>query len=320
MKPFFSVIIPLYNKEREIENTLNSVFQQTFTDYEILVINDGSTDNSEEKIHLFSDKRLRLITTKNRGVSQARNLGIQESKGSIIAFIDGDDYWFPTHLESLFDLHQHFPEAGLLATNYEFYFGENNIIYPSFELIPKGNWKGIVSDFFQSSLTYRIAWTSAVGVPSFVFDSIGNFDENITLGAGEDTDMWIRIALSYPVAFSNEISARYNMTAENKISFSDTTKRNFARLDKFYQQEKVNPSLKKFLDLYRVVYALKHKLAGDDKQFNYYYQSISKENCSLKSKILLKLPTFILKRLFVFGRLMNSNKMYFHFYTRLFKS
>lgn len=320
MQPFYSIIIPLYNKEKAIEKTLKSVFQQSFTDYEVLVINDGSTDKSEEKVKRFSDERLRLISTENRGVSQARNLGISESKGKLVAFLDADDYWFPNHLQSVFQLYQNFPEAGLLATNYQFYYSDKKIIQPVFDDIPTENWRGIVKDFFKSSMTYRLAWTSAVAVPKVIFDKIGNFDETITLGAGEDTDLWIRIAIDFPVAFSTEISARYNMTAQNKISFSATTKRNFARLDKFYQQEKVNPSLKKFLDLYRVVYALKHKLAGDEKNFAFYYSAIAMENCPMKSRILLKLPTFILKRLFVFGRLLNSNKMYFNFYTRLFKS
>ena len=320
MKPIFSIVIPLFNKEKEIQQTLESVLKQTFHDFEVIIINDGSTDKSEQIVNSFTDERILLISTDNKGVSQARNFGINYANGEIIAFIDADDYWFPNHLEKLFELHQKFPETGLLATNYEFYFSEHNIIRPTFDGIPAENWSGIVKDFFKSSMTYRLAWTSAVAVPKAILDKIGCFDETITLGAGEDTDLWIRIAVDYPVAFSTEISARYNMTAQNKISFSDTTKRNFARLDKFYQQEKVNPSLKKFLDLYRVVYALKHKLAGDEKNFAFYYSAIAMENCPLKSRILLKLPTFILKKLFVFGRLLNSNKMYFNFYTRLFKS
>ncbi|WP_276974283.1 glycosyltransferase family A protein, partial [Flavobacterium filum] len=124
MQPFYSIIIPLYNKEKAIEKTLKSVFQQSFTDYEVLVINDGSTDKSEEKVKRFSDERLRLISTENRGVSQARNLGISESKGKLVAFLDADDYWFPNHLQSVFQLYQNFPEAGLLATNYQFYYSD----------------------------------------------------------------------------------------------------------------------------------------------------------------------------------------------------
>ncbi|WP_415060983.1 glycosyltransferase family 2 protein [Flavobacterium sp.] len=149
MQPIFSIIIPLYNKEKAIEKTLKSVFHQSFTDYEVLVINDGSTDKSEEKVKRFSDERLRLISTENKGVSQARNLGINEAKGKLIAFLDADDYWFPNHLEKLVELHQKFPEAGLLATNYQFYYSDKKIIQPIFEGIPNKKWSGLVPDFFH---------------------------------------------------------------------------------------------------------------------------------------------------------------------------
>lgn len=296
--PFFSIIIPLYNKEKAIENTLKSVFHQSFTDYEVLVINDGSTDKSEEKVKSFSDERLRLISTENRGVSQARNLGISESKGKIVAFLDADDYWFPIHLESLFRLHQNFPEAGLLATNYQFYYSDKKIIQPVFEGIPTEKWSGIITDFFHSSMKFRIAWTSAVAVPKNVLDKVGNFDKYITLGAGEDTDLWIRIALKYAVAFDNEVSAYYQMESENRISLSKTLERRFSKLDKFSNEEKTNSSLKKYLDLYRAEFALKHKLAGDVKSFHFYKNTISKENLHWKTKFLLLLPNPVLQVLY----------------------
>ncbi len=296
--PFFSIIIPLYNKEKAIENTLKSVFHQSFTDYEILVINDGSTDKSEEKVKSFSDERLRLISSENRGVSQARNLGISESKGKLVAFLDADDYWFPYHLQTLFQLYQNFPEAGLLATNYQFYYSDKKIIQPVFEGIPTEKWSGIITDFFHSSMKFRIAWTSAVAVPKNVLDEVGNFDENITLGAGEDTDLWIRIALKYPVAFDNEVSAYYQMESENRISLSKTLERNFSTLDKFSNEEQSNSSLKKYLDLYRAEFALKHKLAGDKKSFHFYKNAISKENLHWKTKLLFQLPIPILQFLY----------------------
>ncbi|WP_333693728.1 glycosyltransferase family 2 protein [Flavobacterium sp.] len=298
MEPYFSIIIPLYNKEKAIEKTLKSVFHQSFTDYEILVINDGSTDKSEEKVKRFSDERLRLISSENRGVSQARNLGINESKGKLIAFLDADDYWFPNHLQSLFQLYQNFPEAGLLATNYQFYYSDKKIIQPVFEGIPIEKWSGIVPDFFHSSMKYRIAWTSAVVVPKKVLDDIGNFDENITLGAGEDTDLWIRIALKYPVAFDNEVSANYQMETENRISLSKTVERKFSTLDKFSNEEQSNSSLKKYLDLYRTEFALKHKLVGDIKSFHFYKNAISKENLHWKTQLLFQLPIPILQFLY----------------------
>lgn len=293
-----SIIIPLYNKEKAIEKTLKSVFQQSFTDYEVLVINDGSTDKSEEKVKRFSDERLRLISTENRGVSQARNLGISESKGKLIAFLDADDYWFPNHLESLFQLYQNFPEAGLLATNYQFYYSDKKIIQPVFDGIPTENWNGIVTDFFHSSMKFRIAWTSAVAAPKKVFDEVGNFDENITLGAGEDTDLWIRIALKYAVAFDNEVSAYYQMESENRISLHKTLERKFSKLDKFSNEEQSNSSLNKYLDMYRAEFALKHKLAGDLQSFHFYKNAISKENLHWKTKFLLLLPNPVLQVLY----------------------
>jgi glycosyltransferase involved in cell wall biosynthesis len=304
--PFFSIIIPLYNKEKAIENTLKSVFHQSFTDYEVLVINDGSTDISEEKVKSFSDERLRLISSENRGVSQARNLGIRESKGKLVAFLDADDYWFPIHLESLFRLHQNFPEAGLLATNYQFYYSDKKIIQPIFVDIPNEKWSGIVKDFFSSSMIYRLAWTSAVAVPKVIFDKIGNFDETITLGAGEDTDLWIRIALKYPVAFDNEVSAYYQMESENRISLRKTLERKFSKLDKFSNEEQSNSSLKKYLDLYRSEFALKHKLAGDLTTFQFYRKGIDYNNLHWKTKLLFLLPTGILQILYVFKKKMEQ--------------
>ena len=191
-----------------------------------------------------------MIFTENKGVSQARNLGISESKGKLIAFLDADDFWFTTHLESLHQLHINFSEAELLATNYRFYFSDKKIVQPVFDAIPTEKWSGIVPDFFKASMKFRLAWTSAVAVRKDVFETVGHFDENITLGAGEDTDMWIRIALNYPVAFDNEVSAYYHMATENRISLSKTLERKFSKLDKFSNEEKTNSSLKKYLDLW----------------------------------------------------------------------
>jgi len=298
MQPFFSIIIPLYNKENAIEKTLNSVFNQSYSDYEVIVINDGSTDKSEQKVNAFFDERIRLFSTVNKGVSQARNLGISKAKGKIIAFLDADDFWFPSHLESLHQLHINFPEAGLLATNYQIYFSDKKIIQPIFDTIPAQKWSGIIPDFFAASMKFRLAWTSAVAVKKEIIDTVGYFDENITLGAGEDTDMWIRIALKFPVAFDNEVSAYYQMTTENRISLSKTLERSFSKLEKFSKEEQTNSSLKKYLDLYRSEYALKHKLAGDLKTFQLYKEAISLENLHWKTRLLFKLPVYLVRKVY----------------------
>ena len=100
----FSIIIPLYNKEKDIKKTLKSVLNQSFEDFEIIIINDGSTDNSEEIVKSIIDKRIFLYTKNNEGVSIARNYGVEKATSGFIAFLDADDYWHPNHLENLHTL------------------------------------------------------------------------------------------------------------------------------------------------------------------------------------------------------------------------
>lgn len=312
--PAISVVIPLYNKEKEIQNTLQSVLQQTFNDFEIVIVNDGSTDQSEEKVLAISDKRIQYLATPNRGVSQARNTGIENATAPLIAFLDADDVWLHHHLEDLVALHSDFPEAGLLVKNYVFAYPKNLRVEPTFNEIDSQNFRGIVPDFFKSSMPNRLAWTSAVAVPKSVFDQVGTFDESITLGAGEDTDMWIRIALDFPVAFDAKISAIYKMDASNRISHSNTLKRNFSKLDKFTQEEKSNPSLKKYLDRYRLEYALKHKLAGDKKAFDYYYKAIDQNNIPFKTRALLMFPASVLRMLYKAKKGLEKEKVFLDIY------
>ena len=110
----FSIVIPLYNKESYIEKTLKSVLNQTFTHYEIIVINDGSTDDSEATVLEFNDKRIQLYNQKNQGAAVARNLGIEKAKYNYIAFLDADDLWMENHLETLKTLIQDFPSINRL--------------------------------------------------------------------------------------------------------------------------------------------------------------------------------------------------------------
>lgn len=113
-----SVVIPLYNKEKQIANTLRSVFAQTYTDYEIIVVNDGSTDNSVAVVESLNDPRIRLVHQKNAGVSAARNRGIEEARGEYIALLDGDDEWKPILLESMLALAKKYPSCNVFAGNY----------------------------------------------------------------------------------------------------------------------------------------------------------------------------------------------------------
>ena len=101
-----SVVIPLYNKEKSIASTLRTVLNQTFSDYEIVIVNDGSTDGSVEEIEKVQDDRIRLVHQPNAGVSAARNRGIEEAKGELNAFLDADDEWKPDYLATQYHLFQ----------------------------------------------------------------------------------------------------------------------------------------------------------------------------------------------------------------------
>lgn len=311
--PFFSIVIPLYNKENSVENTIQNALDQTFQDFEIIVVNDGSTDNGEEKVRGINDNRIKIYTTENQGVSSARNFGIEKASGNLIAFLDADDYWFPDHLQNLYELSNAFPECGMFCANYERFYNSNKIektIFPDL----KFPWKGVVPDFFKASHIDRVAWTSAVAVPKKIFEVVGNFDTKITLGAGEDTHLWIRIALKFPVAFTSETSARHILNSENRISLENTLKRSFAKLDDFPEEEKHNASLKKYLDLYRLEFAIKHKIAGDLTTFEYYLKNMDKKNIPWKTKILIALPVGMLQNLFRFKKYLERKNILFSIY------
>lgn len=125
MKPKYSIIVPLYNKAPYVKKALESIVSQTFTDWECIIVDDGSTDNSagicEGIIHPFIHSAvhpIRLIKQANSGVAAARNNGVAISNGEYVCFLDADDWWEPTFLEEMDKLTKEYPDAGLYATNY----------------------------------------------------------------------------------------------------------------------------------------------------------------------------------------------------------
>ena len=150
---YFSVVIPLYNKAENIANTLRSVLAQTFTNYEVIVVNDGSTDNSLEIVEAIKSERIKLFSISNGGAAIARNYGVQKASGNYIAFIDGDDLWYPFHLENLSNIINEFPEAKWMGTAYEIL--HNNRLKLKMDAPPMllgENWIGPVNDYFINSL------------------------------------------------------------------------------------------------------------------------------------------------------------------------
>ncbi|WP_052461109.1 glycosyltransferase family 2 protein [Psychroserpens mesophilus] len=295
MKPYFSIIIPLYNKEKHIKDTLNSVWSQSFSDFEVIVVNDGSTDGSLEEVKSINDKRLQIFNIENQGVSYARNYGISKANTDLIAFLDGDDLWLNHHLKDLKDLHELFPDCGMYCKAYNKKYG--TILMPSiFKNIPeKSPWKGVVEDYFYSSQISSIAWTSAVMIPKSTFETIGKF--NTAYNSGEDTDLWIRIALQFPIAFSNTVSAIHNLSSENKITHLKLSSVNHLDLNAFQDREKNNENLKKYLDLNRYSVAIQHKLENNPSEAKTIYKHINPENLTALQKKLYSLPSFAIRQI-----------------------
>ncbi|WP_164888480.1 glycosyltransferase family A protein [Methanosarcina sp. MSH10X1] len=217
----FSVVIPLYNKEPHVKRALKSVISQTIQDFEIVVVNDGSTDKSADIVKSFSDARIRLINQKNAGVSAARNRGINETKSELIAFLDADDEWMPDYLETILRLREKYPEAGLYATSLKTEFIDNVLIDKDEklrELIPD---EGLILNYFKVNLKdishKDIFYTSSVTVPKKIFLEIGGFQTGFWWG--EDIDMWGRIALKYSVAYSSKVCAIYYQNVVNSAAY-----------------------------------------------------------------------------------------------------
>lgn len=308
---FFSVIIPLYNKVNHIEKTLKSVLCQTFTDYEIIVINDGSTDKSEVAARGFDDERIQIYTQKNQGVSVTRNFGIKKSQGKLIAFLDADDYWFPNHLEELANLYHNYSDCGMYCSRYKIRTTENHFQNPYYNGI-ENSFNGIVEDYFFSNRPFRITWTSCLAIPKEILEKFGGFTPGIT--NGQDLELWTKIGIGHNVAITNKITAVYNFHIANSLAKNNIDSMRLMDFEQFKISEQQNSSLKKFLDLYRIEYGLRYYMFGYENKMKFYLQDVDKQNLGLKIHFLLILPPFSLRFFFKLKKLLKKIGVNFTIY------
>lgn len=188
-----SVVIPLYNKEKSIANTLRTVLQQTYQNFEIVVVNDGSTDNSLAEAESVNDSRIRIVSQPNSGVSAARNKGIEEAKFDLIAFLDADDEWKPEYLETQYNLYKKYPECSVFACNYEFRDHTGKVTPTIIRKLPFDGQDGILTNYFEvASCSHPPLWTSAIVVSKEAIKAVGGFP--IGIKSGEDLLTWARLA------------------------------------------------------------------------------------------------------------------------------
>ncbi|MBI2428150.1 MAG: glycosyltransferase family 2 protein [Ignavibacteriales bacterium] len=207
-----SVVMPLYNNEKEVQRAIASVLFQSIQQFELIIVNDGSTDNSLYVVQSLRDERITVIHQKNQGVSAARNIGIRAAKYGLIALLDADDEWKPDFLKTIVALSEEFSECSIFATGY-YYMDQNgsqrNSILRGISPLP---FKGVLSDYFSiAAQSDPPLWSSAIAVRKPAFESVGLFPVGITIG--EDLLTWARLAVKYSIAYTSERHAIFHLKA-----------------------------------------------------------------------------------------------------------
>lgn len=214
-QPLISVVMPLYNKEREVARAVRSVVAQSRPPLELIVVDDGSTDRSVAEVESVTSPLVRLVRQANGGVCAARNRGIAEARGQYIALLDADDAWEPDFLAEIAALIGEYPGCGIYCTAFHI-AGRRGRLTPA----PCPSERGPVGDFFGDSVHRYIAIPSAVCIPRQVLDETGGFPEGMKIG--EDLYLWILIARRHRVCFSPKRLVRYSREASNRSAASYT--------------------------------------------------------------------------------------------------
>lgn len=253
--PHFSVIIPLYNKAPYIRKTVESVLGQTFGDFELIIVDNGSNDGSSEIVSQFNDLRLSVHRMEeNVGVSNARNIGVGLSSAPYVTFLDADDWWEPTFLEEMKGLIERHPNVGIYGTRYYIVKNGKKRVAPI----------GVKEDFIEGEINYCRVYAKTlcmpltsitVAMPRTIFDELGGFPPNIKLG--EDFILWVHVALKHPVVLLNKPLSNYNQDVD--ASFRGTHNKRYDpdtfmtfHFDQFRLEEERNHDLKVLLDRIRV--------------------------------------------------------------------
>lgn len=211
--PNVSVIIPTYNRSKYIKESLDSVLAQTYKDFEIIVVDDGSKDNTrgivESYIKRFPGK-IKYIYQENRGVAAARNKALENAAGRYIALLDSDDIWFPEILSCQVNKFEQDPGIALVYSSYDVF---DDIRVREKDLL-KNYYKNYYSgNVLRELLLWCFIWSSTVMIKREIFDDVGSFDENIQIG--EDYDFLLRVARKYKVGCIRRVLARYRQHKGN---------------------------------------------------------------------------------------------------------
>ncbi len=267
----FSIIIPLYNKELSIRATLESVLNQTYPHFELIIVNDGSTDRSLEIARQFTDTRITIIDVPNSGVSNARNIGIAKANGEYITFLDADDLWYEYSLAEFKFLIDNFEKAQVFCT-------AHTLTIKSIQSREKryyidNFWKRNAESYARS--TTALLCTGCIAIKKECFHTVTGFNSALT--HGEDLDLWNRLAEHFIFAKSEIVTMLYRLDAENRSDKSIKVK---ADRIAFVSRKEVADKLKA-LDFGRIYF------------FELYYNLKALKNWKLNFQLLLNYGDWI---------------------------
>ncbi|MBF0445019.1 MAG: glycosyltransferase family 2 protein [Magnetococcales bacterium] len=215
-RPVISVVIPLFNQEDLIANTIKSVISQSFSKWELIVVDDGSTDMGVDKVRAIQDSRIKILHQTNQGVSAARNLGVKASVTDLIALLDADDFWKPGYLENMWQLTQKYPDCGVYGAKYIITYPEGGGKEALLNGIPQGLWHGIIDDYFAlAAISDPPLHSSSIVVKKEAITAIGGFPLGVV--RGEDLLTWAKLACRYQIAYSTNILSTYNSPTSPKV-------------------------------------------------------------------------------------------------------
>lgn len=213
-----SIIIPLYNKGELVRCALASVAAQDFSDYEVVIVDDGSTDNSVAEAQRFIEEagmgNVRIVAQANAGVGAARNRGIGEARGEYVTFLDADDTWSPVHLNALANLAANYPACNVFATNYENMLPDGKVIPNRLSKVGFEGGTGVIDNYFEmAAASNPPLWTCAVMVRKDAIAQISGFPVGIK--SGEDLLTWARLAARGDIAYDLNPTAVYHRGYSN---------------------------------------------------------------------------------------------------------
>ena len=243
--PFFSIIIPTYNRAQFLKIAIESVLAQTFIDYELIIVDDGSTDETKELISLcamrYAQCAIRYIYQKHLGVTLARNRGVKEAKGRFICFLDSDDRFRSNKLQTTYDYIKNYPKCKIFHTE-ELWYRNGSI------LAQKKHHKKPSGYVFENAVKICCISISTVAIHHSIFKEVGLFDKK--LPACEDYDFWVRVTARYPVM----LIPQYLTIKEGGLA--DQQSKKFPAMDKFriYALQKILESRTLTKDNYRIAY------------------------------------------------------------------